>query len=387
MTDQIPYRQPRAVLIAACLLSAAGGLLFNVMPVFLGSAAARFALDDAQIGWVGSAYLGGFAPIAATSFLWINRFNWRKLTLAGGAISVLSLAASALASGFVPLIAALICAGLGLGTLYTVGIAIVAENDNPDSAFGVKLAGETFLGVAMLFALPLVFVGSRGFIGVALAMAAVTGLLGLIALRSTPTRREAAMAAQSPGHPARFERSALVGLAALFISFGVMTALWAFLERIASDFGLTSQQATMVIAVCLVTNGLAAIAAAMLGDRLGRVLPLIAGMVCAIAGIAFLNWQHDLWGYAAGVFLTMGLSNLALSYQMGLIASSDGSGRSAVLIPAALAGGGAIGPALAGSLLGGAGYGPLYALAATTTALSLIAFAWFARTISREEPT
>jgi hypothetical protein len=65
---------------------------------------------------------------------------------------------------------------------------------------------------------------------------------------------------------------------------------------------------------------------------------------------------------------------------MGMIASADGHGRVAVLMPAALAIGGALGPMLAGSLLvEGAGYMPLYALFATATAASLAVFVLLGR--------
>ena len=76
------YRQPLSTFISACTVSSVGGLLFNIMPALLGAAAARFSLDDAHVGMVGSSMLAGFALVAATSRQWIGRFDWRALTLA-----------------------------------------------------------------------------------------------------------------------------------------------------------------------------------------------------------------------------------------------------------------------------------------------------------------
>jgi hypothetical protein len=60
---------------------------------------------------------------------------------------------------------------------------------------------------------------------------------------------------------------------------------------------------------------------------------------------------------------------------MGMIASADERGHVAVLMPAALAIGGALGPVLAGALVANThGYGGLYALFAAATALGLGAF-------------
>ena len=73
-----------------------------------------------------------------------------------------------------------------------------------------------------------------------------------------------------------------------------------------------------------------------------------------------------------------------LAHQMGMIASSDANGRIAVLMPAALAIGGAVGPMLAGALLaGGRGYLPLHLIFACATAASLLAFAILGRRLSR----
>jgi hypothetical protein len=69
---------------------------------------------------------------------------------------------------------------------------------------------------------------------------------------------------------------------------------------------------------------------------------------------------------------------------MGMIASADLTGRVAVLMPAALSIGAAIGPVAAGALLAnGHGYSPLYALFAGTTTLGLAAFAILGRKLQR----
>ena len=90
---------------------------------------------------------------------------------------------------------------------------------------------------------------------------------------------------------------------------------------------------------------------------------------------AFIGKTEDFGPYLAGVVLTGGLWNFPMAYQMGMIATSDERGNIAVLMPAALAVGGALGPVLAGALLaGGHGYAPLYGLFAGATAIGLAAF-------------
>ena len=150
------------------------------------------------------------------------------------------------------------------------------------------------------------------------------------------------------------------GLAGLFLSFAGLSALWAFLTELAPTFGVSNQVAGEAFVAALVVSGVAGIAAAVLGDRLGRAKPLAVGMLLAIAGAAALQWGHGFSGYLVGVVLAVGVWNFPMAYQMGMIASADERGHVAVLMPAALAIGGALGPMVAGALLTGAqGYASL----------------------------
>jgi cytochrome P450/MFS family permease len=377
------YRQPLGVLAAASLVSAAAALLFNVMPALLTAAATRFSLDAGQIGVVGSSYLAGFAVVAATSNQWLGRFNWRALVGGGVAVSVISLAAGGFATTYGALLAALVVAGASLGVLYTLCIAVISESHRPDSAFGVKLTAEVVLGGAALLALSGFAIPRWGFSGALLVLAGFVGVAALAGLAAFPARRALtppaerfAMKGRRGGVRAMLRDWApWSGLAGLFVSFAGLSALWAFLTQLAPTFGVSGQAASVAFMAALVVSGAAGIAAAVMGDRFGRARPLAVGMLLAIAGAAALQWGHGFSGYLIGVVLAVGLWNFPMAYQMGMIASADERGHVAVLMPAALAIGGALGPVLAGALLtGGHGYAPLYALFAVATSLGLSAF-------------
>jgi predicted MFS family arabinose efflux permease len=377
------YRQPLSVLLSASTVSAAAALLFNVMPVLLAAAGARFNFNESQIGVVGSSYLGGFALVATTSNLWINRFIWRAIVAAATAVSVAGLAACAAVRSYPALLAMLVLSGAALGVLYTVCIAVVSEHHRPDPAFGVKLTAEVALGIVALLALSSFVTARWGFTGDVLTLAALVGAVSLAGLPGmpagrarTPPEKRFAMTSRAGAAPSVLRDWApWLGVAALFVSFAGMSALWAFISQLAPGFGISSQAADNALTTSLFFSGAAGLGAVFLGDKLGRARPLALGMLLAIAGVAVLQWGHGYTGYLAGLVLAVGLWNFPMSYQMGIIASSDGRGNVAVLMPAALALGGALGPLLAGSLLAGAqGYLPLYALFAGATAVSLAAF-------------
>jgi cytochrome P450/predicted MFS family arabinose efflux permease len=385
------YRQPLATFVAACTVSSVGGLLFNIMPALLGSAAARFSLDDAQVGVAGTSMLAGFAVVAATSRQWINRFDWRTLVVGGTGLSVVSLAVCALLQTYGALLGALFATGMGLGLLYTVTIAIVSENHRPDRAFGIKLASEVLLAIVAVL-LVTQFVAARwGFAGTVVTLAAICAVVSLAGLPGIPARRalvppdERFAMIRRPGtelSPIR-NWAPWLGLGALFVSFGGLAALWAFLTQIAPSFGVDDRTVAVLLMLGLAFSGAAGIAAAVIGDRFGRTPPLTIGMLLAIAGVVVLMVGHGLAGYFIGALLAVGLWNFPLAYQMGMIASADPSGRISVLMPAALAIGSAIGPILGGALLGGThGYVPLYALFAAAIAVSLAAFTVMARRLA-----
>jgi predicted MFS family arabinose efflux permease len=172
-----------------------------------------------------------------------------------------------------------------------------------------------------------------------------------------------------------------LGLGGLMVSFGGIAAVWGFLERIAPTFALSAPLTAQIVLGTLVLNAFSGVAAALIGDRWGRVAPLAISMLLAIVGVIVLTFGHDVYAYTAGAMLTYGTLSLPLSYQMGLIASADATGRVASLIPAALSLGGALAPAVAGSLLTGASYAPLYAFTAATMITGLAALLWLARRV------
>lgn len=388
-----PYRQPANVLAAATLVAAAGALLFNLMPTVLALAASRFSLSDDQIGAIGSSYLGGFALVATTSNLWIDRFNWRLVVAMASLLSVLGLAGSAFATSMPALLASLGVAGACLGTLYTICIAVVSENQKPDRAFGVKLTGEVALAIVGLLALSTFALAKADFHVAMLILAGLSGAAafsGLVAFPAgravVPPEKRFAMTRRAGGS-VRAPRNvtAWIGLSALFISFSGLAALWAFVFQLAPTFGVDANAAENVLTAALVVSGAAGLTAAFLGDKFGRVKPLAVGMLLAICGVAAFHWGGDFGPYLAGVVLTGGLWNFPMAYQMGMIATSDERGNIAVLMPAALAIGGALGPVLAGALLsGGHGYAPLYGLFAGATAIGLAAFIVMGRRLASE---
>ena len=86
MTEQgvtpIDFDQ-RIVLVTACVTGTVGVMIFALLPLLLGTAAEAMNLDDARVGFLASAYVGGYTVVTALSFFWITRIGWRYVFAMG----------------------------------------------------------------------------------------------------------------------------------------------------------------------------------------------------------------------------------------------------------------------------------------------------------------
>ncbi|HNB45533.1 MAG TPA: hypothetical protein PLW24_01615, partial [Burkholderiaceae bacterium] len=170
------------VMLAASLASTIGGLPFNALPVMLGSLADGFGLDAASVGLLGSICFAGYLVGTLGAPLWMNRLDWRWLTLASAAGTAASFALSARVTELRWLYGVWALVGFFASTMTCLGMRILADLPNKVRAYGVRQGVELALTAALLFALPPLVIATWRYPGAALALAAVVALLGLSAL-------------------------------------------------------------------------------------------------------------------------------------------------------------------------------------------------------------
>jgi MFS family permease len=142
-------------------------------------------------------------------------------------------------------------------------------------------------------------------------------------------------------------------------------------ERIGVGIGLSSPEAGTILAAALALSILGALGASILGDRWGRRVPLMLAFVAQLISLVLLM-RSDATSYAIGAVVYSLAWAFAVPYLYSFVASLDESGRLVVLAPAAQAVGAALGPAVAASLLGGAAYAPVSAVAAVALVGSMV---------------
>ncbi len=375
-TTSIDVNQPAAIL-AACLLSAIGVLVFNIMPLFLGSAAESLNFDEQQLGFIASSYLGGFTLASFSAVFWARRVNWRKACLPGIVVGMAAYSACLGTSDYSLILLLLFCAGCAMGSFFAISLCSLGDTRIPDRAFGFAVLCQLGSGALGLILLP--SLSQRwGFDAILVAMAGVTALV-VVLLRWLPAhgaKEEAVSTAQEGGRLF----PVFVGLAGMLLLMTGMTGVWAFLERLGAIGGLEAGAIGSVLSATMVAGGIAALLVSCFGDRFGRAVPFLFGTLVMLVGIWFLSGQVSLVAFAAGGILLMGGWTFVYPYQMAAISTADSSGRFVPLIAAASGLGSALGPGVAGLLItDDGGFTSVLVMGSGCLLACLLLFFWLAR--------
>jgi predicted MFS family arabinose efflux permease len=346
------------MLAAAIGLSIAGIAAFSILPVMIGAIADAQGLGASEAGFIAAADLFGFALASLWAGIWTRGLDGRRVAAAGLLAALIGNVLSVRAPGFEWLLAVRLLSGLGGGLAYSVAMSTLARSARPDRDFGLMVAAQIAYQVLALFTLPRL-VAARGSDAIFLVLATTVCLSSLALLSANLLTRRADSSAQLASRSA----AAWLALAAMALFSLNLGALWTYVERIGVGIGLSSPQAGTILAMALALSILGALGASFLGDRWGRRVPLMLAFVAQLISVVLLM-RTDATSYSIGAVVYSLAWAFAVPYLYSFVAGLDESGRLIVLAPAAQAVGAALGPAVAASLLSGAAYAPVCAVAA-----------------------
>ena len=358
-------------IVAACMMSSAGAIVYLISPVLVGSAIDSLGLTSDQAGLLIASYFAGYTIITISAVAWLHRVNMRAAAWLSSFVFITSLLVGTLMSGLAGAILTMLVGGAGAGMLYGISITIVSQSDDPDRYFGFALASQLLLGSALLFAGPAYIGPNWGYSGILVATAIFVALMSIVIPWTPRAVSGTAIDDQGAGSSVPIA-SILTGIGAVLVWFTGYSGIYAFVERIGVDGGLSGHQIGLVLSLTIVTGLTGALGAAWLGDRYGKVKPHLIGAAGAVITVILLLGRPELVRYSfAIVFLTLSI-NFWLAYMLGGVAAIDTSGRFAVLVTAALGVGATIGPAIAGGLIANSNYLPMLAFAIVTIMAGLM---------------
>ena len=358
-------------IISALLLSCVGVFAIMAGPIMTEVLVGSLGLSAKSAGQIFAVEALGtaLAPLAAT--LWMGRVRWRTaaivallIVIAGNIVSSYQTTAGALtvlrfAVGF-----------LGQGTAFTLAIGIISSTSQKDRNFAFLIAAQVVLGVLCFLLLPLP--KDAGVSGVLLPLAGLA-LLTLATVGWVPQPTAAAGSHGAAGSGGSVG-PAFIALAVMLIWCTGLGSIWAFVKLIGSSGGIAPAQVGVALGISTGVATLGALAAAWLGDRIGRIIPVTVALLVQVAMIMLLQGQMSFLQFAVTAAVFQIFWNLTGPYLMGTIALSDNSGKISLLIPTAQIGGFFLGPVIAGQFLKGQGFGPANTVAIICFLLALALF-------------
>ncbi len=356
-----PRKDRYVVIFVGAVLMGIGGLIFNVLPILLGSMADSLKLSHQQFGYVGSSFLLGFAGVPATAPLWFPLVDWRRLALASLIILAASLAACVVWQSLTVILLALFAAGTTSGLIFSLSVNILGSTPNSERSFIVATLISLLMAALWIWTMPTLVIPEWGMTGALLGSAGFAVCVVFLT-PLFPKRRADASTQAGAKNAAGSPIPVLLGLTGLGIFDIGLIGLWSFLERMGREQGLSElliAQAFSLEKLCVL---LTCVAAFLLSGRVSKRFAVIASFSGICAAAMLLGLTHGSIFYIAavcifGVFWTFGYP-----FQVSAITDADPNGRYAGMLPAFIGVGAAIGPALAGQFAGKDDYTAVFML-------------------------
>jgi predicted MFS family arabinose efflux permease len=334
-----------AIVLAAAATGTAAVLVFALLPVIGGTMADHYQLDDVQTGLVASAYFSVYALIALTSSSWIRKLDWNLAKRIGYSGMLAGLMLCVFAGSFELACLGLAIVGAGAGLLFPISLTLVSDMEKVDRTYAIKISAEQLVPAGLLFLLSsALFAGY----GQAQLLLALMGVVILCVLLSYALPGAGNATKHSEDKRAGDLLLSVLSLVALAISFAGFAGLWAFFERIAVASALDPAFTATWLAVGLITSGVGPLCAAVLGDKLGRSLPLAGASIISVLCLLILLGDITATRYAATLALLPLAYYFGITYMFSVIAEADHNGKMAGQMSFALAVGAGSGPALFG---------------------------------------
>ena len=355
-------KEPKGLLIGGIAAGVAGVMADLLSPLYATSFHRGFGLSNTQAGLLVTAALGTMAVVEFGLAHSIAHRSLRAVATWGILISTASLLyiSEVSGQGFWSLFAGMVGLGLGCGLSFVAGNAALSYANNSERAFGLLSTWYMVFVFIMMSTNPVL----RQMYPIVLPYAAMVAVqllcLGLIWWKLPDTRAIAAQRETVPGTPQAHGElrlfSALPLLLGLAVSLSQLSVagLWTFAEELGTGSGLSAQTTASFLGFSQLIGLLGTMAPWLLGRWLGRAALGAGGLLLCAGGLMLVALVRTPEAYIGGnLAVNLGYW-VILPLAMSVAADLDpNSGRLVAFILGLSSVGLAIGPTLAGPLLGG----------------------------------
>lgn len=356
--------QRRPALLAMLTVAMMGASVLTLLPLWVGTMTETLGFTTQQVGFLASADMVGIFVSSASAVLWVRRWNWRPLVLAGMALFLLANLGSMYTRDFAVLYALRVVAGFGCGAGYAIALAALGDTRNPDWSFGLMVTAQVgfgFMGFEVLpglireYGLNAFFLYLNGWLLFAFLMSAL-----LFPRRGTHDKEAV------PFGWSDFRPRAGAVFAGTVILYIAISAVWGYMERMGVEADITPERVSDIIGWGYLISILGSIAAPAVSQLIGRTPAMLLALVVMLLtfwGLGVLEQGNALWLYAATTIVFQFFWSFVLPPLMATFNAVDASGRFIVLCSPAFKIGEIIGPPMAAFWIVDGNYNPVLWLA------------------------
>lgn len=362
----------KASILSLAWVGAIGAAVILLLPIIVGAFVDHLGFSEQSAGLILSIDMGGYTLATLLALFWIEKGNWRLISLVGIVGMLIGNLASLFVTDFTLLATIRFFTGFSAGTITAVVVAALGKTHNPDRSFGFWIVGQLLLGSVGFAILP-PYVAQYGLV-------AIFGLIILLLLLCLPLLNffpnniygdESSELSDTKKQVNVPKILLYLGVLSILVSYAGLTAVWSYVERIAIDSGFNSKVIGYSLSIASIVGILGGIGATTLGVKLGRIIPITIALSSAIVGIIILKYEFSHLFYTICCSLFLFGWNFMLPYFMGAIAGANSSSKVISLANASIGIGLMIGPGVGALLLNTNDYSLL-----TTTGVVLIAISY-----------
>jgi predicted MFS family arabinose efflux permease len=355
-----------ALMVGHC----AGMVDLVALPVWVGALIAAYKFDPQQAGGLATLFLLGAVVASLTLAPRFNRINGRLAATLGFGFAALAFLFAATQTGYGPLAAAHVVAGLSAGSALSFTHGTIGRSANPHRLFAIVGAALGVFAIVFLGATPNLiaqFGGSALF----LVFAAVMALAAIVAAAMFP-RPLTRDIADNDAPPEKVGRAVWAGILGISTMALIQAMVFSFLQQIGADRGFSVAAITSTLIALGFVNLFPAPLAAILETRLRAEKVVLVGPILQAVIALLITLSASFVPFAAGAVVFAAVMIFTHTFAFGLLSKLEGSGRALAATPAMLMVGSAIGPILGGTLVKFFGY-PAIGVAACIFALIAVA--------------
>jgi len=361
----------RRTLFAAMYMAVIGPEVFIVQPGFVQGMVKYLGFSEVTAGDIASAEMWGIAVTTVIMTFFAMRFRWRHVFAGSLLIMIAGNVASLFTADALWFGVWRFAAGFGAGGLVSLSFAVVGLTRTPDRNFGWLIMWVLAYGAVVLLAMPTAY-GLVGLDGV-IVFFALFPASGLLFVRWLPDSGAGHVhaATDSVDLPPRYRVPALTGMFCYFLGQGV---IWAYLFLIGLDVGGNEQEVAYGLTASQFAGVAGAFCAALLGNRIGRALPLGASILLTLLPLLLLFGTTGALVFGVMVCIYNYAWNVAQPYMLAAMAAFDRSGRTVINATACQMLGLANGPWIAARVINDEGFANVLRLGIGLFAASFVLF-------------